>query len=126
MASLRKRGRVWYYRYTDEYGIKREEKGCTDRQVTQELARDSESRVCRIKAGQIDPKAERILTDGRREISEHVDDFISSLRMAGRNPQHIAQTERYPMFGVARRKSLAGNDRFWGLSLRDGFLACRR
>ncbi len=95
MASLRKRGRVWYYRFTDEFGIKREEKGCTDRQATQELARDSESRVARIKAGLIDPKAERIQTDGRRSIGEHVDDFIASLRMAGRNSQHIAQTERY-------------------------------
>ncbi len=66
MASFRKRGRVWYYRYTDEFGIKREEKGCTDRQATQDVARDTESRVARVKAGQIDPKAERILADGRR------------------------------------------------------------
>ena len=107
MASFRKRGRVWYYRYTDEFGIKCEEKGCTDRQATQDVARDTESRVARIKAGQIDPKAERILADGRRAISEHVDDFIASLRMAGRNPQHIAQTESY----VRQVLSLARIDR---------------
>src|SRR4051794_12183779 len=95
MASYRKRGRVWYYRYTDEFGIKREEKGCTDRQATLELSRDAETRVARIKAGQIDPKAERIVIDGRRPIGEHVEDFIASLRMAGRNGQHISQTESY-------------------------------
>ena len=34
MASLRKRGRVWYYRYTDADGIRRERKGFTDRRET--------------------------------------------------------------------------------------------
>jgi hypothetical protein len=28
MASLRKRGKVWYYRFVDEAGVKREERGC--------------------------------------------------------------------------------------------------
>ena len=34
--------------------------------------------------------------------------------------------QRYPMFGVARRKSLAGKGRIWGLSLQHGFFAPRR
>ena len=32
MASFRKRGNVWYYRYVDADGAMRERKGCPDRQ----------------------------------------------------------------------------------------------
>ena len=32
MASFRKHGKVWYYRFTDADGIKRERKGCSDRE----------------------------------------------------------------------------------------------
>ena len=38
MASLRKRAKVWYYRFTDENGVKRSRKGCTDKRATEELA----------------------------------------------------------------------------------------
>ena len=40
MASLRKRGKVWYFRFVDADGVKVEQKGCPDRQRTLELARD--------------------------------------------------------------------------------------
>ena len=48
MASLRKHGKVWYYRYTDAEGAKRERKGCSDRRVTEELARAAETEAARI------------------------------------------------------------------------------
>jgi hypothetical protein len=40
MASLRKRGKVWYYRFVDEHRAKVERKGCSDRRVTEEMARE--------------------------------------------------------------------------------------
>jgi hypothetical protein len=48
MASLRKRGKLWYFRITDENGAKFEPKGCSDLQVTKELARAAESKVAKI------------------------------------------------------------------------------
>ncbi len=39
MASLRKRGKTWYYIYSDADGARRERKGCSDRRVTEDLAR---------------------------------------------------------------------------------------
>ena len=48
MASLRKHGKVWYYRFTDADGIKRERKGCPDRRVTEDLARAAESGVMKV------------------------------------------------------------------------------
>ena len=55
MASLRKRGRVWYYRFVDADGVKHERRG-PDRRVTEELARTAESEAARIKAGVFDAK----------------------------------------------------------------------
>src|SRR5262249_45438472 len=45
--------------------------------------------------GHLDPRAERILAEGRRPIGEHVAEFLASLRAAGRNSQHVEQTARY-------------------------------
>jgi len=49
MASLRKRGRVWYFRYSDADGVKHEVNGCPDRRVTEELARAPNPRPPRSK-----------------------------------------------------------------------------
>ena len=64
MASFRKHGKVWYYRYTDADGVKRERKGCSDKRATEDLARAAESTVARQKAGLSDPKAERMAPSG--------------------------------------------------------------
>jgi hypothetical protein len=74
MASFRKRGRVWYFRFVDADGVKREEKGCTDRRVTEELARKAESEAARIKAGDLDPRQLAYRLHGARPVSAHLDD----------------------------------------------------
>jgi hypothetical protein len=38
MASFRKRGKVWFYRFIDASGVQVERKGATDRRVTEGLA----------------------------------------------------------------------------------------
>ena len=54
MASLRKRGRVWYFRYSDADGVKHEQKGCTDKRT--EEAGQKESDAAKIKAGLVDTR----------------------------------------------------------------------
>src|SRR4051812_28163213 len=95
MPSLRKRGKVWYYRFTDADGIKREWKGCGDKRATEELARAAESEAARGRAGLIDPKAERMAAAGRMPISTHIADFIATLAAKGDDPKHVALTRTY-------------------------------
>ena len=56
MASFRKHGKVWYYRFVDGDGFKRERKGCTDRRATEDMARAAESKAAKIRDGTADPK----------------------------------------------------------------------
>ena len=56
MASLRKRGRIWYYRFTNSDGVKRERRGCSDKRATEEMARAAESEAAKIRDGLVDAK----------------------------------------------------------------------
>jgi integrase len=58
MASLRKRSRNWFYRFTDADGVKVEKKGCPDRRATEEMAREAATQAARTRAGLIDPLAD--------------------------------------------------------------------
>ncbi len=95
MASTRKRGKNHYYSFTDADGRRVHRRGCSNKRVTEEMAREAESRVARIKAGLVDSKAERMAEAGRRPIREHLKDFIDSMVNGGRNAQHVAQTRTY-------------------------------
>ncbi len=88
MASYRKRGKVWYYRFVDADGVKREEKGCTDRRATEDLARKAESEAAKIKAGLIDPRDEAYRLHEARPLADHLADWHSYLTAKGSTRQH--------------------------------------
>jgi integrase len=88
MASLRKRGRVWYFRFVDADGVKHERKGCPDKRVTEEMAREAESVAARGRAGLIDIKAEGFRDQNARPASAHLDDFEAALRARGGTAKH--------------------------------------
>src|SRR4051812_34316414 len=79
MASFRKRGRVWYYRFSDADGVKRERRGCPDRRATEEMARHAESMASRIREGTLEPEAMERAAARSRPIHEHLDEFIKAL-----------------------------------------------
>jgi hypothetical protein len=109
MASLRKRGRVWYFRYSDADGVKHEEKGCTDRRVTEELARTAESEAARIKAGVFDAK-ELVLRDhAARSLENHITEYHSRLTAKGVRTKHARQMVLY----ARRVASVAKIDPTW-------------
>lgn len=89
MASLRRHGRVWYYRFTDADGVKRERKGCTDRRATEDLARAAESEAAKVRAGLIDPKELAYREHTARPLAEHVTAWSDSLRAKGATSKHI-------------------------------------
>ena len=57
MASFRKIGRNWFYRFVNADGVQRERKGCSDRRETEGMAAAAEAEAAKIRCGYIDPKA---------------------------------------------------------------------
>jgi len=107
MASLRKRGRIWYYRYVDADGVKHEVKGCPDRRVTEELARGAESEAAKIKAGLIDPgELARIVHSGH-PLDDHFTEYRASLIAKGATEKHA----NLASYRARRVASVAGIDR---------------
>src|SRR5262245_40225043 len=104
MADFRKRGKNWYFRFVDATGRRVERKGCPDQRATEALARSAESEAAKVRAGLIDPKAERLAAAERRPILAHLDEFIGSLAAKGGDPRHVRQTRTY----AARVIDLAG------------------
>jgi hypothetical protein len=88
MASVQKRGRVWYYRFVDADGVRRNVKGCTDRRVTEELARNAESETAMIKAGRIDPRELAYRDHEARPLAEHLNDWHGYLTAKGSTVKH--------------------------------------
>lgn len=95
MADFRKRGRNWYFKFTDADGRRVERRGCSNRRATEELAAAAEIEAARTRAGLSDPKIERMAREGRRPIREHVGEFVASMEIARRDEQHVAQTRLY-------------------------------
>src|SRR3954468_13243672 len=92
MASVRKRGRVWYYRFVDADGVQQERKGCPDRRETEAMAAASEAEASKVKAGLIDPKALGYRNHEARTLADHLTDFRAYLAGKGATPKHADLT----------------------------------
>ena len=86
--KLIKRGDVWYYRFTDADGKRRMRRGCTDKRETEAMAARAAVEAAK---GRDDPRGARVAREAKRPIQEHIDEFIASLEVARRKPQHIAR-----------------------------------
>ena len=92
MASLRKRGRVWYYRFVDADGVRRSAKGCPDRRETEAMAAASEAEAAKIKAGLIDPRAILYRDHESQPLAVHLDDWRASIVGKGSGGKHAEKT----------------------------------
>jgi site-specific recombinase XerC len=110
MASLRKKGRVWYFRWTDARGKQHERAGCSDKRATEAMAAAKEAEVARQKAGLSDPRAERLAKAERTPLAAHLEDFASTLRAKRRDPKHVRQTLKYArrVLDMASVRSISG------------------
>src|SRR4051794_19048437 len=88
MASFRKKGKVWYYRYVDAEGVKRERRGCPDRRVTEEMARAAETEAAKVRDHLIDPKAEAYRRHEARPLAEHLSEWRAGMLAKGRKVKH--------------------------------------
>ena len=105
MASLRKRGRVWYYRYVDADGVKHEGKGCPDSRETEEMAAHAEAEAARVRAGLSDPKAEARRHHAGRTLADHLADLQAHLDRQGEH-RETRRALRRP--GPPRRRAGQG------------------
>ena len=94
MASLRKKGKVWYVRVRDESGRQREIKAGPDKSVANQVKRDLESKTQRIKAGVLDPREADAMDAERTPIANHVADYIRNLEHKGVCLQHLRNIEK--------------------------------
>ena len=91
MASLRKRGRVWYYRYVDADGVQHERKGCPDRRETEAMAAASDAEASKVKSGLTDSKALGFRAHEARPLAEHLTDWRRDMQARGKTPKHADQ-----------------------------------
>jgi hypothetical protein len=90
MASLRKRGKVWYYRYVDADGVKRTVRGCSDRRASEELARDAEAQAAKMRAGLVDAKDLARRDHQARPVSAHLTAWGNPLRTRAGRPSILS------------------------------------
>jgi hypothetical protein len=126
MASLRKRGKIWYVRVRDESGRQREVKAGPDKSIANQMKRDLESKTQRIKAGVLDPREADAMEAERIPITKHVADYIQNPEARGACPGHLenvrkrldwllAETAitRLSQLPESRGLRLEGPTRFW-------------
>jgi len=88
MASFRKIGRNWYYRFTDGDGKQRERKRCPDRRETEGMASAAEAEAANIRHGYIDPKARGYRDHEARPVGDHLADWHAYLMGKGSTDKH--------------------------------------
>src|SRR4051812_6742887 len=92
MASFRKIGRNWFYRFVDANGVQRERKGCPDRRETESMATMAEAEASKVRAGLVDPKAIGYGAHESRPLADHLADFHAYLAGKGSTPEHANLT----------------------------------
>ena len=92
MASIRKRGAVWYFTVTDADGKRPERRGCKDKRITEQMATVAEMEVAKIRAGLIDPRELNRQRQAERSLVEHLSDWHSRMIASGATAKHAAQS----------------------------------
>jgi len=88
VASIRKHGRNWYYRFVDAEGRRVERRGCPDRRATEEMARASETEAAKVRSGLADPRAEGYRRHEARALADHLADFRADMLARGGTAKH--------------------------------------
>jgi integrase len=92
MASVRKKGKVWYFRYTDADGVQRERPGCSDKRETEAMLADALAETAKIRSGYIDTKDAAYRFYETRPLTEHIDAWQANLIAQGSTTKHAEHT----------------------------------
>jgi site-specific recombinase XerD len=113
MASLTKRGKVWYCRDRDETGRQITIWCGPDKSVAQRIKRERESRRALIKSGLADPREQQWAEAEQRPITEHIAAWSAYLSAKGACSRHCEQSAQR----VSRLCELAGISRLSQINL---------
>jgi integrase len=89
VAQIVKRGKSWYYRFTDANGRRIMRKGCPDRRMTEGIAAQAEAEVARIKSGLSDPREEGYAKHAAVSLADHWNAWKASLRAKNSTEKHV-------------------------------------
>lgn len=84
----------WYAEFTDAAGER--QKKCTgtrDKRAAEQILAKWETEAAKMKAGLIDPRAERVRDQQLRPIETHLLEYLDSLRASTRSSVHVDLTE---------------------------------
>ena len=103
MASLRRRGKIWYVRFRDEYGSQQEIKAGPDKSVAQRIQRSVESKLALIKAGFLDPRESDAADAERVPLDRHVEEYLADLQSRC-TPAHLVNVRKQLAWFMAETK----------------------
>ena len=86
------KGSPYYVEYTDENGLRKRIRGCSDKGVTEQIARKLESDVELRRRGVIDRRVDARIVQAARPIVEHLDEFQAALIAKGSSGKHAGMT----------------------------------
>ena len=90
--KVQRKGEPWFIDYTDENGKRKRIKGCTDRGVTEQIARKLESDVELRRRGVIDPRADARAAHAARPLADHLDAYHAHLTAKGATAKYAGMT----------------------------------
>jgi hypothetical protein len=85
---------MWYVRLRDETGRERSIKAGPDKSVANQMKRDLESKIQRIKAGVLDPREADCLDAERVPITQHVADYLQDREARGCVREHLENVRK--------------------------------
>ena len=71
--KLIKRGKIWYFRFTNADGKRVMRKGCVDKRATEEMARTAEVEAAQIRSRTLDPKQTAYRDHDQKPLAEHLE-----------------------------------------------------
>ena len=91
MASFRKKGKIWYYRFVDANGKPHERRGCPDRRETESMASAAEVEASKIRGGFIDARTLGYRDQEVRPLVEHLADWHGNMLAREKTLRHVNQ-----------------------------------
>jgi len=85
---------MWYVRLRDETGRERSIKAGPDKSVANQMKRDLESKIQRIKAGVLDPREADAMDAERISIAQHVAEYVQDREAKGCVPEHLVNVQK--------------------------------
>jgi len=110
---IRDESATYVGRYRDGNGLVVEvSTGCRDKTAAQSVLADLERQAEKVRAGLITPAEARVSEHLARPITEHVEDFLSSLAASGATSKHVRESHRIlkRIFDECRFRTLADLD----------------